>query len=120
MKYNILFYEKINGDIPVLEFLESLPVKHRAKAYWELELLEQYGMKLGEPHVKHIKGNEYKDIFELRIKFSNDISRIFYFSNERNTFIMLHGFVKKTQKTPKKELETARKRMIDYKKRNNL
>ena len=52
--WNITFFEKENGTIPVKEFLDALPSKHRAKVVWEIELLEQAGSALGEPYVKHI------------------------------------------------------------------
>lgn len=60
-----------------------------------------------KPHVKYIEDG----LWELRIKFASDISRIFYF------YPLAH---KKTDKTPKREIETAKKRMADYLKRNNL
>jgi len=50
----------------------------------------------------------------LRVKFASDISRIFYFLYDGEKFILVHGFVKKTQKTPTKELEKARDRMLEF------
>lgn len=114
MKWIVDFYEKENGDVPVMEFLESLPTKHKAKAQKSIDLLEEYGMGLKEPYVKHITGKEYKGLSELRIKFASDISRIFYFMPVGTKLILLHGFLKKTQKTPKRELDTAKKYMIDH------
>lgn len=98
----------------VAEFLDSLPAKHQSKAFREIELLAECGTALKEPHVKHIE----EDIWELRIKFSSDISRIFYIVWQRDTLVLLHGFVKKTQKTPPREIETAKKRAEDYKRRH--
>jgi phage-related protein len=117
--YDVEFYQKNNGDIPVMDFLLSLESKMRAKAYSEIELLKKHGPTLREPYVKPIKGRNNKGIYELRIKFSSDISRIFYFCYEKNTFVLLHGFVKKTNKTPEKELERARKYKDDYERRCN-
>ncbi len=114
MTWIVDFYEKENGDMPVMEFLDSLPTKHKAKAEKSIDLLEEYGMGLKEPYVKRITGKEYKGLYELRIKFASDISRIFYFMPVGTTLILLHGFLKKTQKTPKKELEIAKKYMTDY------
>ncbi len=76
-----------------------------------------YDNILREPYVKPIKGDKNKGLYELRIKFSSDISRIFYFSYEKNTFILLNGFIKKSDKTPEKELEKARKYKNDYERR---
>lgn len=113
-EWNIEFYQKLNGDIPVEEFITSLTPEHQAKAYWEIELLEKNGIMLTKPYMKSIKGEKYKGLKELRIEYSGDQSRIFYFLPKGNTFILLHGFIKKTQKTPPRELERARKHMEDY------
>jgi phage-related protein len=107
MEWQVEYYKKENGDIPVLDYLLSLVTKMRAKAFSEIELLEKYGYELTEPYVKTIKGAKYKGLFELRIKFASDISRIFYFMFRQKTFVLLHGFTKKTQKTPPRELERA-------------
>ena len=101
--WNIIFYEKEDGSIPVQAFLDALPAKHHAKALRDIDILEKYGTSLTEPHVKHIKGK----LWELRIKSASDISRIFYFVAVGNDIVLLHGFVKKTQKTPNREIETA-------------
>ena len=114
--YKIEFYAAADGKEVMAEFLDSLPPKHQAKAFREIDLLERFGSSLKEPYVKHIDG----EIWELRIRFSSDISRIFYFTWNFNTIVLLHGFVKKTQKTPRGEIETAQKRLLDYKSRHAL
>jgi phage-related protein len=115
---NIIFYEKENKEKPVEDFLDSLPDKHRAKAISELELLSKFGTELQKTiYAEAIKRKDYKGLWELRIKFASDISRILYFMPIRNQFVLLHGFVKKTQKTPEKELKTAFKNMEDYRRR---
>lgn len=103
--WNIIFYEKENGTIPVQDFWDTLPVKHHAKALRDIDVLEKYGTALTEPHVKHIQGK----LWELRIKSASDISRIFYFIPVGNDIVLLHGFVKKKQKTPNREIETAKR-----------
>lgn len=117
--FEVEFYQKTNGKIPVQDFLYSLEPKLRAKAFKDIELLQLLGNELREPYVKPIKGKENKNLYELRIKFSSDIARIFYFTYFNHKYILLHGFIKKTMKTPKKELDKARKYMEDYKRRNN-
>lgn len=112
----IKFYSTSSGREVVMEFLDSLPRKLKAKAFQEIDLLAEYGTKLKEPYVKHID----KDLWELRIQFSSDIARIFYFVMQKDQIILLHGFVKKTNKTPTSEIATARKRMQDYKERCTL
>lgn len=117
MSHDVVFYQKVNGDIPVQDFLLTLPPKIRAKAFSEIELLKIHGPELREPYTKPIKGTKNKGLFELRVKFSSDISRIFYFTYKDRIFVLLHGFVKKTQKLPDRELEKARKYKADYERR---
>jgi phage-related protein len=114
MTWSIEFYKKENGISPVEEFIETLPFKFQAKAIRQIDLLEQFGVHLKEPYAKPIKGDEYKGLWELRIKFASDISRIFYFLPVGNCFVLLHGFIKKTDKIPKSEIDTAKKHMEDY------
>ncbi len=111
------YYKKENGNIPVLEYLLSLNAKMRAKAFSEIELLEKHGNELKEPYVKAIRGVKYKGIFELRIKFASDISRIFYFCYHGKKYVLLHGFNKKSDKIPQRELERALRYKKDYERR---
>lgn len=106
-------YSTESGEEPVAEFLSALPSKDLAKVMRDIDLLGEYGTDLHEPYAKHIDGL----IWELRSKFSSNIYRIFYFIWRDNKFILLHGFTKKTQKTPTREIETAKKRMNDYQRR---
>lgn len=117
MDWNVEYYMRENGSIPVLEYLLSLTPKLRAKAYSEIELLKKHGSMLREPYAKPIKGERYRGLFELRVKFSSDISRIFYFTYTNNTFVLLNGFTKKTDATPRGELEKALKYKADYERR---
>lgn len=112
--FNIEFYTLESGKQPVAEFLDSLTAKMRAKAIGSLELLEEFGNQLKEPHSKYLSDG----IFELRIKFASDISRIFYFFVVNNKIVLTNGFVKKTQKTPG-ELDKAKKYKADYERRQS-
>ena len=56
MEWQVEYYKKVNGNIPVLEYLLSIDAKMRAKAFSEIELLEKHGSDLREPYVKPIKG----------------------------------------------------------------
>ena len=109
-------YEKEDGTTPLQEFLNELPVKHHAKALRDIDVLQKYGTALTEPHVKHISGK----LWELRIKSASDISRIFYFIPIGKNIVLLHGFVKKTQKTSNREIEIANNYLEDYQRRNKL
>ena len=119
MEWNVVYYKKENGEEPVVDFIASLPSKHRAKALWEVRLLAEHGKSLREPYTKSIQGEKYKGLFELRVQQGKDISRVFYCLPVGNTFVLLHGFVKKMHKTPQRELETALRYMKDYLRRSD-
>lgn len=116
----IIFYETESGKIPVNQFMGELSIKHRGAAYEKIELLKAYGTALKEPHVKPMKGKKYTGLWELRIKSEGDATRIFYFSPVGQSFVLLHGFVKKTVKTPTRELDRAKKYKDDYERRIQL
>ena len=82
-------------------FIESLTEKEIAKVIRTIELLEEFENKLGMPHSKLIDAG----LFELRIRGKREV-RIFYCFS-KNKAILLHAFIKKTQKTPVKELSKA-------------
>lgn len=111
--FEVELYEKENGEIPVEEFLDELPAKMKAKAVASIDILAEYGNTLREPHSKPIGDG----LFELRIKFSSDISRIFYFFVVNNKIVLTNGFIKKTMKTPSREIKLARRYKKDYERR---
>lgn len=71
------------------------------------DLMIEFGPNLGMPHTKALE----KGLFELRVKSKEGIARVFYCTRVKNRIVMLHHYVKKSQKTPKKELQLAMKRM---------
>lgn len=99
------FNEKIQSDI------YSLPESLRAKYAKITSLMIAYGPNLGEPNTKYIRDG----LCELRLIGKEGIARVFYCAVVHKRIVMLHGFIKKTQKTPKKELEIAFKRMNEVK-----
>jgi phage-related protein len=111
--FDLEYYKLLSGEKPVEIFLNSLDIKMRVKAFGSLEILSEYGNALRAPYSKAV-GN---GLFELRIKFAGDIIRIFYFFYMDNIIVLTNGFVKKTQKTPKREMELALKYKADYEKR---
>ena len=113
--WEVILYETEKGDNPVGDFIKSLPKKEEAKVFREIELLHQNGLYLNFPHSSDIE--DYKGLRELRIRFSSNSIRIIYFLHVKNTFVLLHGFRKKTQRLPRKELRIAIARMEDYLKR---
>lgn len=113
--FDIEFYQLPSGEKPVDGFLDGLDKKMRAKALHSIAILKEFGNALREPHSKAMGDG----LFELRIKFASDISRIFYFFVVDNKIILTNGFVKKTIRTPKAELDLARKYKADYERRHN-
>lgn len=88
----------------VEEFIASLEESTIGKVLRIIDLLEMFGNRLGMPHSKKIQAN----LFELRVRGKQEI-RIFYVFHN-NKAVLLHGFVKKTEKTPLKEIGVALKR----------
>lgn len=109
-KWSIRVYESPNGDKPVEVFIKSLEGKARLKISRTLDLLEAFGLEGAYPHVKKITGTS---IWELRILGADSI-RVFYITITGRIFLLLHGFKKKTQKTPSKEIVIAQRRLDDY------
>lgn len=106
-------YRLANGKSPVEDFIRGLEKKMQAKALTAIDILAEYGNQLREPYSKPMGDG----LFELRIKFASDITRIFYFFVVDNKIILTNGFIKKTMKTPKGEIELARKYKKDYERR---
>jgi phage-related protein len=118
--FEVDFYEDRHGKQPVKEVLIELRDKAATskdariqyqKILLHIRALETYGTRIGEPQVRHIDGS----LWELRPL----AHRILFFYWRENKFILLHHFIKKTQKTPSKEIEQAKQHMKDYMKRND-
>lgn len=112
-KFEVIFYEKENGQCPVEEFINSLDVKMQVKLIGLLELLEEKGNQLREPYSKPIDDG----IFEIRCEVGKNITRVLYFFYYEGKIILTNGSVKKTQKTPLEEIKLAKKRRADFKER---
>jgi len=117
--FEVHFYKDKQGRQPIRELLIALRDKAQnnkdARIQYQkilayIRSLEEYGTRIGEPTLKHIGG----DLWELRPL----AHRILFFYWQDNKFILLHHFVKKTRKTPPKEIEQARRYMQDFKERN--
>ena len=95
----------------VEETILSLPDGLLARYLRLTDLMIEFGPNLGLPHTKVIKGG----LFELRVKSKEGIARVFYCTILRNKIYMLHIFIKKSQKIPKKELKIAFSRLKEVK-----
>ena len=111
--FDVEFYEKSDGTYPAEEFILSQDVKMQAKLFRLLELLELKGSELREPYSKSLVDG----IFEIRAIQGNNITRVLYFFVVGKKIILTNGFVKKTQKTPDREIELAKKYRADYENR---
>ena len=116
--YKVRFYRKKDGESPVEEYIKKLASQkgkdsriNLGKIRDYIKILEEHGTRAGEPFVKKIDDKE--DIWELR-PLGN---RIFFVAWIENTFVLLHGFQKKTQKTPPRQIDQARREVKDLKER---
>lgn len=112
-EWKLLFYQTASGASPVREFLRSLDKTTRVRFGWSLEQLRLRNTQAQPPLVKHIEGK----LWELREESSTNIYRIFYCLYEGQRILVLHGFAKKTQKTPRREIEIALQRLADFRQR---
>ena len=117
--YTVEFYEDVHGKSEVRDYIEELVQNskidknariNKNKIFTYIKALQDYGTRIGKPIVKYIENN----LWELR-PLSN---RIFFFYWKNNRFVLVHYYIKKSQKTPKKELETARRNIKDWIERN--
>ena len=106
----IIFYRNAQDEGPLLNFLNSLDIKMRAKVMWTIKLLRENGNDLREPYSKALTDG----IFELRVKIGSDISRVLYFFVVGNKIVLTNGFIKKSQKTPSAEIAKAKQYRADY------
>lgn len=117
--YKIIFYKDKNGKSDFSDYLDELYLKTDKDSHINLEkitsylnMLIQYGTRIGFPVTRYLDG----EIWELRpLK-----NRILYAYMKDDQFLILHHFIKKTQKTPRRELAKAKRNLKDYKRRMNL
>jgi len=99
-----------NYDKRLEEWLDEIPPDVKARILRILEMLLAHGPhNIRELYVKPVKG--HKKLFELRAKGKDGIARVFYFTFSEQRIILLHGFIKKSFKTPAREIGTAVRRM---------
>lgn len=97
--------------IPVAEReIKKLPIDLQARFLHVAEMLEDLGpRRVGEPHVKHLS----KKLWEMRMRGKDGIARAIYFAATGKRLIVVRAFVKKSQKTPRRDIEIATSRMRD-------
>lgn len=111
--YEIHFYKDKNGKAPVKEYIAALASKKDKDSRIKLtkirdyvKALSEYGTQIGEPYIKHLDG----DIWELRPLRD----RILFAAWNGSGFVLLHVFMKQTQKTPPREIDRAKRNLADY------
>lgn len=114
--HQIYFYNDRNGKTPVKEYLTRLAARGDKDSRIKLnkirdyvKILSEYGTQAGKPYIKHLDG----DIWELRPLRD----RILFVGWMNESYVLLHQFIKKTRKTPVKEIEKARRELADLIKR---
>jgi len=102
MRWQIHYYND-----KLIRWIDRMPLGMRAYYARLTEKMMVFGPNLGMPFTRSLSNG----LFELRIKAKEGISRIFYCTIKKNKIVLLHGFIKKTQKAPQKEMKLAMKRM---------
>jgi phage-related protein len=104
-KWEIETYTTASGQEVVKEFILKLQPSTKAKLTRLIDLLSQFGAELSMPHAKPIG----KGLYELRVRGKQEV-RVFYVFVTGSTIYLVHAFQKKTQETPKRELDIAQNR----------
>ena len=108
--YSVEYYTSRSGENPVKEFLESLSERERVKVFRIFQNIQTYGLQAVLSHIKKLSGSP---LWEIRI-LGKDSIRILYVIFKENNVLVLHGFMKKTQKTPHGEISLAIMRYNDF------
>jgi phage-related protein len=100
----------VHYDPRLDEWLETISADIKARILRIVDMLVTYGpSNVREPYVKHVKG--HRKLYEIRAKGRSGIARVFYFTWQDQKIVLLHGFTKKTTRTPPREIEIAVQRM---------
>ena len=108
--FNTIYYETKEGKCPSRDFILSCDASMHAKILGNTQVLREKGNLLREPYSKHLEDG----IFELRSKVGSNISRVMIFFYYNQTIVFTNGFMKKSQRTPKSEIELAKKYRKDF------
>jgi len=108
-KTDIRIYQRANGSVPLLDWLDALPEKVQDKCIQKVELLEERGYELRRPHCDMLE----RGIYELRIRHRNVHYRILYTFVGENVVLLSHGCSKK-DKVPKREINEAARNRNNY------
>ena len=107
--WTVELYETPEGGTLVLDFIQGSDAA--AKLTWELDALEQLGFERGGGKIRPISG--VRKLYELRVRSEKQFYRLFFFPVAGRRFVVVHGIVKKTKKTPKRDIQLAERRMVE-------
>jgi phage-related protein len=108
--FDVDYYRKRDGAEPTREHIDGLPMKLREKVFRSILALKLKGNLLRYPDTDSLGDG----IFVLRTIFGNDTNRVFFLFTDGRKIILTHGFIKKTQKTPRREIDRAKAYREDY------
>jgi phage-related protein len=111
--WDVQFYATASGRTPVADYIDALSKVEAARVVADLAVLQETGAALGMPHVRHLVGT---DLWELRVRGQIQ-HRLLYVAVRGRRILLLHAFTKKTQQTPRREIETAERRLADHRER---
>jgi phage-related protein len=109
-KWHIYYYDKADGISPVQDYINSLPLRERAKTLAFIGLLETNGPNLPRPYADLLKDG----IYELRIKLTGTQTRILYFFCYQNVIVLTNVFEKHTDAVPESEIALAKMYRADF------
>ncbi len=112
-KWQVIYYISPSGNNPIDDFLESLSENQQSKLIRIFHYVKEYGLQSVIPHIKKLSGTPF---WEIRILGHDNIRTIYVVPKEQHILI-LHGFIKKTKKTPSKEIVIASNRFTEYQNR---
>ncbi|NCR77255.1 MAG: type II toxin-antitoxin system RelE/ParE family toxin [Microcystis aeruginosa K13-06] len=114
-KIQLIFYQDERGNIPILEWLDSLPDKAQNKCFVKLEILAELGDELRRPEADFLRDK----IYELRVNFQGINYRVIYFFYKNQSVVISHGIIKEKE-VPPLEIEQAIKNKTKFEKNPEL
>lgn len=111
MPWRVVYFISSSGKNPVSQFIDSCQKNQQVKILRILKYLKEYGIQAAIPHIKKLSGTPF---WEIRILGKDNI-RIIYVVEVNKLIVLLHGFFKKTPKTPKKEIAICYQRYDEFK-----
>lgn len=106
-QFQLEYFRTDSGREPVAEWLDDRPLGLRAKLFWLLKRLAESGFSLGPPWLTKLDD----EVWEVRLKFGGTFPRVLFYQASEDVLVLLLAFSKKTNKTPRSKLQTARTRM---------